>query len=152
MRVVFLLLFLLLPLLVSIHAEDLGELNANPARLSGSFSSFGLSGFFDPPDRFSGPANKTDQIDQTNEIDQFRLSVLTELDQQSLRRRESLQPQQSHKSLRPRPEDRRTLIQPLNHSTGSHGRLSRHTRDTHEKAVKGHSSLLSTPIPALPAA
>ncbi len=80
MRVVFLLLFLLLPLLVSIHAEDLGELNANPARLSGSFSSFGLSGFFDPPDRFSGPANKTDQIDQTNEIDQFRLSVLPRLD------------------------------------------------------------------------
>jgi hypothetical protein len=39
-------------------------------------------------------ANKIDQIDQTNEINQRRLS---------LRRRQSLQPQQSHESLRPRP-------------------------------------------------
>ena len=38
MRVVFLLL-LLLPFPLSVHAEDLGELSANPARLSG------LSGF-----------------------------------------------------------------------------------------------------------
>ena len=98
-------------------AEDLGELSANPAGISGLFGFFGLSGFFDTPARFSGPANKTDQIDQINEIDQFRLSVLTGLDQQSLRRRESLQPQQSHESLWPRPANRRTLIQPLNPST-----------------------------------
>jgi len=45
MRVVFLLLLLLLPLSLSVHAEDLGELSANPARLSGSFGFFGLSGF-----------------------------------------------------------------------------------------------------------
>ncbi len=40
-------------------AEDLGELSANPAGLSGGVSD---------------PTNKTNQIDQTNEIDQFRLS------------------------------------------------------------------------------
>ena len=95
--------FLLLLLPLSVHAEDLGELSANPAGLSGLFGFFGLSGFFDSPARFSDPANKTDQIDQTNEIDQFRLSILTGLDQESLRRRKSLQPQQSHESLRPRP-------------------------------------------------
>jgi hypothetical protein len=78
-------------------AEDLGELSANPARLSGPSGLSGLSG------GFAGPANKTDQIDQINEIDQFRLSVLAGLDQESLRRRESLQPQQSHESLQPRP-------------------------------------------------
>ncbi len=61
-------------------AEDLGELSANPARLSGSLGFFGLSGFFDSPARFAGPVNKTDQIDQINEIDQFRFSVLTRLD------------------------------------------------------------------------
>jgi hypothetical protein len=104
MWVVFLLLLLLLPLPFSVHAEDLGELSANPARLSGSF---GLSGWF------AGPANKTDPIDQTNEIDQFQLSVLAGLD----RRRESLQPQQSHESIRPRPANRRTLIHSLNRST-----------------------------------
>ena len=49
MWVVFLLLFLLLPL--SIHADDLDELSANPARLVGSFGLFGLSGFFDSPVR-----------------------------------------------------------------------------------------------------
>jgi len=36
------LLLLLFPL--SVHAEDLGELSANPARLSGSFGFSGLSG------------------------------------------------------------------------------------------------------------
>ena len=56
-------------------AEDLGELSANPAGISGLFGFFGLSGFFDTPARFSGPANKTDQIDQINEIDQYRLSL-----------------------------------------------------------------------------
>jgi hypothetical protein len=40
MWVVFLLLLLPLP----VHAEDLGELSANPAGLSGSFGFFGLSG------------------------------------------------------------------------------------------------------------
>ena len=42
MLVIFLLLLLLLPL--SIQAEDLGELSANPARLSGSFGLSGLAG------------------------------------------------------------------------------------------------------------
>ena len=45
-------------------------------------------------------ANKIDQIDQTNEINKRRLSQ---------RRRKSLQPQQSHESLRPRPADRRAI-------------------------------------------
>jgi hypothetical protein len=44
MGVVFLLLLLLHTLSLSVHAEDLGELNANPARLSGSFGLSGLSG------------------------------------------------------------------------------------------------------------
>jgi hypothetical protein len=57
MWVVFLLLLLLLPLPLSIHAEDLGELSANPARLSGSFGFFGLSGRSDlfGSSGFSGP-------------------------------------------------------------------------------------------------
>jgi hypothetical protein len=42
MRVVFLLL--LLPLSLPVHAQDLGQLSANHARLSGSFGFFGLSG------------------------------------------------------------------------------------------------------------
>jgi hypothetical protein len=94
MRVVFLLLFLLPTLPLSVHAEDLGELSANLVGLSGSFSFFGLFGslvlcFFDFPIRqpnerdklnkpdkpVLGPANQTDQIDQINEIDQFRLSA-----------------------------------------------------------------------------
>ena len=54
------------------------------ARLSCSSGLSGSSGWF------SYSANKTDQIDQLNEIDQFRLSILTGLDQESLRRRESL--------------------------------------------------------------
>jgi hypothetical protein len=40
MGVVLFILFLLLTLPLSVHAEDLGELSANPARLSG------LSGLF----------------------------------------------------------------------------------------------------------
>jgi hypothetical protein len=93
-------LVLMFLLAVPAWAEDLGELSANLTGLSGWSGLSGLSGSFD---RFAGPANKTDQIDQINEIDQFRLSVLAGLDQQSLRRRESLQPQESHESLRPRP-------------------------------------------------
>ena len=92
-------LLLLLPLPLSVSAEDLGELSANPAGLSGSFGFSGLSG------GVSDPTNKTNETDWTDEIDQFRLSVLTRLDQESLRRRESLQPQQSHESLRTRPPD-----------------------------------------------
>ncbi len=119
MWVVVLLLFLLLPLPLSVHAEDLGELSANPARLSGFSGLFSSSGFLiSVVFRSANPlnetnrtnqipvlvsANQTDQIDQINEIDQFRLSVLTGLDQQPLRRRESLQPQ-SHESLRPQPQ------------------------------------------------
>lgn len=86
MWVVFLLLFLL-PLPLSVHAEYLGELSANPARLSG------LTGFSGSSGGFAGPVNKTDQIDQIHEIDQFRLSLLIGLDQESLRCRESLQSQ-----------------------------------------------------------
>jgi len=97
---VFLLLLLLLPLPFSVHAEDLGELSANPAGLSGSFGLSRLSGLFGSSGGVSDPTNKTNE---TDEIDQFRLSVLTGLDQESLRRRKSLQPQQSHESLRPRP-------------------------------------------------
>jgi hypothetical protein len=44
MRVVFLLLFLLPPLPLSVHAEDLGELSANLAGLSGWSGLSGLSG------------------------------------------------------------------------------------------------------------
>ena len=54
MWVVFLHLFLLLPLPLSVHAEDLGELSANPAGFSGSFGFFGLSGLFGSSG-FSGP-------------------------------------------------------------------------------------------------
>ena len=89
-------LFLLLPLPLSVHAKDLGELSANPARLSGSFGLFGLFGFSDffgfpisqpnerdKPNKLDKPllvsANKTDQIDQIHEIDQFRLPVLAGL-------------------------------------------------------------------------
>jgi len=49
MLVVFLLLFLLLPLPLLVHAEDLGELSANHADLSRSFSFFGLFGSFGFP-------------------------------------------------------------------------------------------------------
>jgi hypothetical protein len=61
MWVVSLLLLLLLPLPLSVYAEDLGELSANPARLSGLFGFFGLSGFFGSPGEFAGPANKTNE-------------------------------------------------------------------------------------------
>jgi len=46
MGIVFLLFVLLQPLPLSVQAEDLGELSANPAGLSGSFGLFGLSGLF----------------------------------------------------------------------------------------------------------
>ena len=125
MLIVFLLLLLLLPL--SVHAEDLGELSANPYSsdstsnpfrvgspfepdsLNNPFSPYGspfsnqsatnpyatdappllvrlsgFSGLIGSSGWFSGPVNKTDQIDQINEIDQFRLSVLAGLDQESL--------------------------------------------------------------------
>ncbi|MBH0200342.1 MAG: hypothetical protein HP497_13150 [Nitrospira sp.] len=78
MWVVFILLFLL-PLPLFVHAEYLGELSANPARLSGSFGLSGLSGlsgFSGSAGGFAGPVNKTDQIDQIHEIDQFRFSLL----------------------------------------------------------------------------
>ena len=39
-------LLLLLPLPLAVHAEDLGELSANPARLSGSSGSFSFFGLF----------------------------------------------------------------------------------------------------------
>jgi hypothetical protein len=63
-----LLLWLLLAPFSS-SAEDLGELSVNLAGLSGSFGFSGLSG------GVSDPTNKTD------EIDQFRLSVFTGLNQ-----------------------------------------------------------------------
>ena len=48
MWIVFLLLLLLQPQSLSVHAKDLGELSANPARLSGSFGFFGLPGSLGP--------------------------------------------------------------------------------------------------------
>jgi hypothetical protein len=101
MRVVSLLLLLLMPLPLSVHAEDLGELSANPAGLSGSFSFFGFPisqpNERDKPNKPDKPVlvslNKTDQIDGTNETDQFRLS------------------------LRARPADRREVIHLLTRST-----------------------------------
>lgn len=80
--------------------EDLGELSANPVRLFGSFSVFGLFGSFCIPisqpnerDKLNKPVlvllNQTNQIDQINEINR----------------------------LRSRPENRRILIQQLNLST-----------------------------------
>jgi len=47
MRGVFFLFLLLLPVSYSSHAEDLGELSANPARLSGPFGLSGLLGASD---------------------------------------------------------------------------------------------------------
>ena len=72
-------LVLMFLLAVPAWAEDLGELSANPAGLSGFSGSFGFFGcpIRQPNERdklnkpFLGPANQTDQIDQTNEIDQF---------------------------------------------------------------------------------
>ncbi len=81
MWVAFLLLLLLMPLPLSVHAEDLCELSANLSRPSGLS---GLSGF---SGGVSDPTNKTYE---TDEIDQCRLSIFTRLDQQSLRRRKSL--------------------------------------------------------------
>ena len=49
--------FLLLLFPLSVHAEDLGELSANPAGLSGSFGFSGLSG------GVSDPTNKTNETD-----------------------------------------------------------------------------------------
>jgi hypothetical protein len=46
--------------------------------------------------------NPYDPDSTSNPYGPLRLSVLARLDQQSLRRRESLQPQQSHEPLRPR--------------------------------------------------
>ena len=66
MRIFFLLLFLMLTLPLSVHAEDLGELSANPARLSGSFGLFGLSGlsgFSGLSGGVSDPTNKTNETD-----------------------------------------------------------------------------------------
>ncbi len=45
MLVVFLLFLLLLPLPLSVHAEDLGELSTNPVGLSGFSGLFSSSGF-----------------------------------------------------------------------------------------------------------
>ena len=46
MWVVFLLLFLLLPLPLSVHAEDLGELSANPFNLDSTANPFGAGSPF----------------------------------------------------------------------------------------------------------
>ena len=73
MRVV----FLVLPLSLSVHAEDLGELSANPARLSGLSGLFGSSGWF------SGQASKINQIDRTNETDQLTPSRQSRLSRSS---------------------------------------------------------------------
>ena len=55
--------FLLLLFPLSVHAEDLGELSANPAGLSGSFGLFGLSGFSGLSGGVSDPSNKTIESD-----------------------------------------------------------------------------------------
>ena len=44
-------------------AEDLGELSANPARLSGSFGLSRLSGFSGLSGGVSDPTNKTNETD-----------------------------------------------------------------------------------------
>ena len=48
MGVVFLLLFLLLPLPLSVHAEDLGELSANPYNPNSTSNLFGAGSPFKP--------------------------------------------------------------------------------------------------------
>ena len=63
MWVILLILILLLPLSVFTHAEDLGELSANPARLSGSFGLSRLSGFSGLSGGVSDPTNKTNETD-----------------------------------------------------------------------------------------
>ncbi len=55
-------LHLLFPL--SVHAEDLGELSANPAGLSGSFGSFG---FFGCPIRQPNERDKLNKPNKRNE-------------------------------------------------------------------------------------
>jgi len=55
---------LLLPLSLSVHAEDLGELSANPAGFSGLFS---LSGYL--VSLVIQSANKMNETNQTNKID-----------------------------------------------------------------------------------
>jgi len=68
MRVLFLLLLLLLPLPFSVHAEDLGELSANPARLSGLSRLFSSSGF-----RVSLVFRSANQMNETNQTNQINL-------------------------------------------------------------------------------
>jgi len=68
MRVVFLLLLLLLPFPLSVHAEDLGELSANPARLSGLSGLFISSGF-----RVSLVFRSANQMNETNQTNQINL-------------------------------------------------------------------------------
>jgi hypothetical protein len=63
MWIIFLLFLLLLPLPLSVHAEDLGELSANPDGLSGSFSFFGLFGSFG---FFGFPISQPNERDKLN--------------------------------------------------------------------------------------
>jgi len=58
--------FLLLLLPLSVHAEDLGELSANPAGFSDLFS---LSGYL--VSLVIQSANRMNETNQTNKIDQF---------------------------------------------------------------------------------
>jgi hypothetical protein len=67
MWVLFLLLFLLLLLPLSVHMEDLGKLSTNPAGLSGLFS---LSGYL--ISLVIQSANPMNETNQTNKINQFR--------------------------------------------------------------------------------
>ena len=136
MRGVFFLLLLSLPL--SVHAEDLGELSANPFNPASTSNPFGAGspfksdGINNPFSPYGSPfsnqsatnpvataaprlydqqgnyrgklsANPYDPDSTSNPLWTLRLSVFAGLDQESIRRRESLQPQQSHQSLRPRP-------------------------------------------------
>jgi hypothetical protein len=65
MRVFFLLLFLLLPLPLSVHAEDLGELSANPFNPDSTSNPFGAGSPF-KADGLNNPFSPTAVPSATN--------------------------------------------------------------------------------------
>jgi len=66
MWIVSLLFVLMVTIPLSVHAEDLGELSANPARLSGLSGLFSSSGF-----RVSLVFRSANQMNETNQINLF---------------------------------------------------------------------------------